>query len=137
MLRTLLAVIAGVITAMILMFVLEALGMLVFPPPPGFQINTEADLAQLVAISSTGKKIWVVCGWALASLAGGWVAARIGRSHPRGAALAVAVLIVIGTLMNAMAIPHPLWMNVLGILLPVPMALLGARLARPPLPPAS
>ena len=32
--------------------------------------------------------------------------------------------------MNAMVIPHPLWMNLLGVVLPVPLALLGARLAR-------
>ena len=75
MLRTLLAVVAGVITAMLLMFALEAVGLM-------------------------------------------------------RAALAVATLIVIGVVMNAMAIPHPLWMNALGVLLPVPMALLGARLTR-------
>ncbi len=130
MLRTLLAVVAGVIAAMLLMFALETLGLMMFPPPPGLQIHNEADLAMLVAMSSTGKKLWVVSGWALASLAGGWVAARISRRHPRGAAVAVGTLIVIGAVMNAMTIAHPLWMNVLGVLLPVPMALLGARLAR-------
>ena len=130
MLRTLLAVVAGVITAMLLMFALEAVGLMLFPPPAGLQINNEADLALLVEMSSTGKKAWVVFGWAMASLTGGWVAARISRLHPRGAALAVATLIVIGVVMNAMAIPHPLWMNALGVLLPVPMALLGARLTR-------
>ena len=130
MLRTLLAVIAGVVTALLLMFALEAAGLMLFPPPGGLQINNEADLALLVEMSSTGKKTWVVFGWALASLVGGWVAARTSRLHPRGAALAVATLVVIGVVMNAMAIPHPLWMNALGLLLPVPMALLGARLAR-------
>ena len=130
MLRTLLAVVAGVITAMLLMLALEAAGLMLFPPPAGLQINNEADLALLVEMSSTSKKAWVVFGWALASLAGGWIAARISRRHPRGAALAVATLIVIGVVMNAMAIPHPLWMNALGVLLPVPMALFGARLAR-------
>lgn len=131
MLRTLLGIIVGLVTAMLLIFALEAAGMLVFPPPPGSQLNNEADLARLVAQSSTGKKAWVVFGWALASFVGGWVAARIGRRHPRFAALGVAALIMVGTVMNAMVIPHPMWMNVLGVLLPVPLALLGARLARP------
>ena len=136
MLRTLLAVIAGVITAMLLIIVLEAASPMMFPTPAGLQANNEAGLALSVEMLSTGKKAWVVFGWALASLIGGWVAARISRRHPRGAALAVATLIVIGVVMNAMAIPHPLWMNLLGVLLPVPMALLGARLARRPPPPA-
>ena len=139
MLRTLLGIIVGLVTAMLLIFALEAAGMMVFPPPAGLQLNKEADLAQLVTQSSTGKKAWVVFGWALASFVGGWVAARIGRRYPRAAALSVAVLIMIGTVMNAMVIPHPMWMNALGVLLPVPLALLGARLAQPrgenPVPP--
>lgn len=131
MLRTLLGIIVGLVTALLLIFALEAAGMMVFPPPPGLQLNDEADHARLVASSSTGKKAWVIFGWALASFVGGWMAARISRLYPRIAALAVAALIMVGTVMNAMVIPHPMWMNVLGVLLPVPLALLGARLARP------
>ena len=79
MLRTLLAIVAGVITAMLLMFALEAVGLMLFPPPAGLQINNEADLALLVEMSSTGKKTWVVFGWALASLVGGWLIVRAAR----------------------------------------------------------
>ena len=131
MLRTVLGVLAGLVVAMLLIFVLEFIGMAMFPPPPGMALQNEADLARLVAESSIGKKAWVVFGWAFASLVGGWLAALISRRHRRIAALAVAVFIVAGTLMNAMVIPHPMWMNVLGVLLPVPLALLGAKLATP------
>lgn len=130
MLRTLLAIVVGLIAAMLLIFGVEAAGLMMFPPPAGLQINNEADLANLVAMSSTGKKVSVVFGWALASLFGGWVAARISRLHPRFAAIAVGLLIMLGTVMNAMVIPHPAWMNALGLLLPVPLALLGARFAK-------
>ncbi len=131
MLRTILAVIAGLIVAMLLIFALESISLMLFPPPPGMKLETEADIAQLVALSSTGQKAWVVFGWALASFVGGWIAALISRRHRRVAAGAIGVLIVIGTVMNATAIPHPLWMNALGVLLPIPLALLGARLATP------
>ena len=131
MLRTLLAVLVGLVAAMLLIFGLEAFGMMMFPPPPGMVLENEADLARLVAVSSTGKKAWVVFGWAFASFVGGWLAALISRRHRRIAALCVAVFIVAGTLMNAMVIPHPMWMNVLGVLLPIPLALLGAKLATP------
>ena len=33
-------------------------------------------------------------------------------------------------ILNASLIPHPLWMTVTGVLLPLPAAWLGARLAR-------
>lgn len=131
MLRTLLAILAGLVAAMLLIFGLELLGMALFPPPPGMVLENEADLARLVASSSNGKKAWVVSGWALASLFGGWLAALISRRHRSIAALSVAVFIIAGTVMNAMVIPHPMWMNVLGVLLPVPLAALGARIATP------
>ena len=131
MLRSLLAIVAGLITAMLVIFGVEAVGMLLFPPPAGMPLDTEADLARLVALSSPAAKAWLVSGWALGSFVGAWVAARISRRHRRIAALVVALFIIAGTVMNAMAIAHPLWMNVLGILLPVPLALLAARLAGP------
>jgi hypothetical protein len=131
MLRTLLAIVAGLITAMLVIFGVEALGLLLFPLPAGMRLDTEADLARLVAMSSPAAKAWLVFGWALGSFVGAWVAARISRQHRRIAALAVALFIVAGTVMNAMVIAHPLWMNLLGILLPVPLALLAARLIGP------
>lgn len=127
MLRTLLAIVTGLITAMLVIFGVEAIGLLLFPPPAGIRLDTEADLAKLVAMSSPAAKTWLVFGWALGSFVGAWVAARISRRHRRIAALAVALFIVAGTVMNAVVIAHPMWMNLLGILLPVPLALLAAR----------
>ncbi len=132
MLRTALAIIAGLIVAVVFMLGWEAAGFLFFPPPDGMSLQNEADLARLVAMSSTGKKAWVVAGWALASFIGGWVAARISARHRGFAAISIGVLIVLGTLMNALAIPHPLWMNTLGFLLPVPLAWLASRTIRRP-----
>ncbi len=135
MLRSLLAIVAGLITAMLVIFGVEAVGMLLFPPPAGMPLDTEADLARLVALSSPAAKAWLVSGWALGSFVGAWVAARISRRHRRIAALVVALFIVAGTVMNAMVIAHPLWMSLLGILLPVPLALLAVRLIGPRLTP--
>jgi len=38
--------------------------------------------------------------------------------------------VLAGVIANAVMIPHPTWMTVLGVLLPLPAAWLGARLAR-------
>lgn len=127
--RTILAVIAGLIIAMVVMLSVEFLSMQVSPPPPGFTLNNEADLARLVEMASPASKALVVLGWALASFLGGWVAARLSRQHRLVAALAIGVLIVIGVVFNTANIPHPLWMTVLGVLLPVPLAFAAARLA--------
>ncbi len=92
-----LAVLAGLITAMLVMMSVEFLSMQLSPPPPGFVPQDEADLARLVEMASPASKARGVLGWALSSFLGGWVAARLSRQHRPVAALAIGVLIVIGS----------------------------------------
>ena len=68
----------------------------------------------------------VLIGWVLGAFLGGWVAARIAR-HRRAAALVIGALVVLGVVANNMMIPHPLWMTIAGVLLPIPAAWLAAR----------
>ena len=77
-------------------------------------------------------KALVVAAWAAGAFVGGWVAARIARPYPRSAAIAVAAAVMLGVVAIIVAMPaHPVWMSALGLLLPVPLALLAAGLARP------
>ncbi|TYT25255.1 hypothetical protein FZO89_02645 [Luteimonas viscosa] len=131
MVRSTLAVLLGLLVALAAMLLLEYLGMSLFPLPPGIDLDNEQDLARLVASASIGKKLWVLAGWTVAALAGGWVAARTSRRHRTGAALWVGALIVAGVLLNAALLPHPAWMIVAGVLLPMPVAWFAARLATP------
>lgn len=135
--RTVLAVVAGLVVALLAMIAVEFLALQLWPPPAGLVLENEADLARLVELASPAKKAAVVFGWALAGFVGGWAAARISLRHRIGAAAAVGVLVVAGVVLNATSIPHPMWMNVLGVLLPVPLALLAARLAPKRMPPAA
>ena len=53
--------------------------------------------------------------------------AKIAR-HQTAAALLVALVVMSGVIGMIMAVPHPTWLNILGLLLPIPVALLAARL---------
>lgn len=138
MVRTIAALLLGLVVALATMLLVEYLGMSLFPLPPGVHFDSEEDLGRLVAESTTGKKLWVLMGWALASFAGAAAAARTSRRHATGAALCVGAMIVLGVLLNSAMLPHPAWMTVAGVLLPVPIAWLAAHLAtrRAPAPPA-
>lgn len=131
MIRTIAAVLLGLLVALATMLLVEYLGMSLFPLPPGLRLDNEHDLARLVESATLGKKLWVLMGWSLAAFVGGLVAAKISRRHRVGAALSVGALIVAGVALNAALLPHPAWMTVAGVLLPLPLAWLAARLARP------
>jgi MFS family permease len=130
MVRTLLGIVAGLAAMFVVITAVQWLGAQLYPPPPGLDLRDQHGMAALIAQLPLAALAFVVLGWLLGALAGGWVAARIGRDHPRAAAAAVGLAVVAGVVLMVASIPHPLWMGALGLLLPVPAALLGARLAR-------
>jgi hypothetical protein len=70
---------------------------------------------------------FVLLGYVLGSLVGGYTAAKIGRAA-RLALVVGAILMVFGIL-NVVLIPHPLWVTVATFLVFLPAAWVGGRLA--------
>ena len=132
MLRTILGILAGLVAMFATITAIEFCGQLVFPPPPGLDPTDPAQLERVMALLPLGAKALVVAAWAAGAFVGGWLAARIAR-HPRVAAGVVGGVVALGVVAMVAEMPaHPWWMSALGLLLPVPLALLAARLARRP-----
>jgi MFS family permease len=120
MLKRILGVIAGIVVAGATVFILEWIGHRVFPG------NAAAD--DLGAVSP-GLLAMVVAGWFLGPFIGGAVAARIAD---RGwAAWIVAAFILLGVLATVVSVPHPLWMTIAGVGLPLVAGWIASRFARP------
>ena len=131
MLRSILGVVAGVLAMWLVVAGIEFVSHMIFPPPVGLDPMQPADLEKILAASPVAALAMVVAAWALGAFAGGWVAAKI-ANHPRVAAVLVALAVMGGVAgMIAMMPNHPAWMSTLGLLLPIPAALLAARLAKP------
>ena len=131
-LGTAVGVVAGIVVAWLVIVLSQLLSAALYPPPPGTDLTDPAVLAACTvngAVPKVTAMACVIAGYALAALLGGWVAARIARAHPRIAAMVVGGMVLLGVILNYTMIPHPTWMLVSGVLLPLPMAWLGARLA--------
>ena len=136
MLRTILGVLAGVLAMFAVIMAIEAVGHMIYPPPAGIDPMDpahEAAFAQFVATMPFAAKAMLALAWTLGAFAGGFVAAKIAR-HPRGAAVLIALLVMSGVVGMILRMPHPSWLAAAGLLLPIPAALLAARLARPKVP---
>ena len=130
--RTILGVIAGLATMFIVIMAIEAAGHALYPPPAGLNPMLAEDMAKIMLAMPSAAKAIVVVAWVVGAFAGGWVAARIARQHPRIAAVIVAAMVMAGVIGMILQMPeHPLWMSALGLLLPIPAALAGAKLALP------
>lgn len=101
------------------------------PLPAGFDPLSARDLTDYVA-SAPMQALAVICVAAgVAALIGAWPAARIAR-HSRGpAALWVAAPLTALVIAGAALVPQPDWVPVLGMLLPIPLAVAAWRLAIP------
>ncbi len=118
--RTILGMLSGVVTVMFTIYAIESTGHLLYPPPAGLDLSNHEHMQMIVAVAPTG---------AMAMLVLGWVAARIAR-HARAAAIAVALLVMAGVAGMIMIVPdHPGWVSTLGLVLPIPVALVAAKLA--------
>ena len=127
--RTIVGVIVGLLVMAGCVAAVEWLGHALYPPPAGLDYQDPAQLQALMQSMPWQAKALVVLAWTLGSLAGGFVAAMIARARRRGAALCVGLVMLALVGINLAMIPHPAWMMALGLLLPLPFALLGRELA--------
>jgi hypothetical protein len=130
--RAILGVLAGLAAMFVVIMCIEYVGHMAYPPPPGLNPMVTEDLSAIMASQPAAAKAFVVVAWVVGAFVGGWVAARISRTYPRAAAVIVALMVVAGVVGMILQLPgHPRWMAALGLLLPIPAALLGAKLAGP------
>ncbi len=127
--RTILGMLLGVVTMMVAIYTFEFFGHILYPPPAGLDPENPEHLQRIIAAAPFGSLAMLVLGWAAGSFVGGWVAARIAR-HARAASIAVALFVIAGVAGMMVIIPdHPRWVSTLGLLLPIPVALIAAKLA--------
>jgi len=123
--RTILGILAGLVAAWVTMSLCEFASIALHRPPAGADLRDPQALAAHIAAAPMSAMLVVLVGWTLGAFIGGWIAARIAR-HPVAAALVIGILMVLGVVANSMLIPHPRWMTIAGVLLPIPAARLAA-----------
>ncbi len=127
----------AIIIAMLLSLALDVVGSIALVASFGVQVHPdmthEETSAAIQAVTSTGGFLFVSLLYGMATTVfGGFVAARLARSHPYFNAMAVGVLgIVLGLLLGGDA---PFWFEALAFVMSVPAAVAGGHIAlrRPP-----
>jgi hypothetical protein len=105
--RSVLAVAAGLATALILVVGVEAVSSKMYPLPPGVDQGNPESLAAAIARLPVGALLGVLVAWGLGAFGGAFTAARLGSRRPLG--LLVGTLLLVAAVGNMLAIPHPIW----------------------------
>lgn len=131
MMRTMLAVVCGILSAGLAMAGSWYASARIHPLPSHADFATPESLSLYAASTPVMALVWILIGWAAGGFAGGGIAARIARSQGGGAALTVGALLTAVVIVYATLIPNSGWVTVIGVLLPLPCATMAALLAMP------
>jgi hypothetical protein len=131
-LRSVAAVVVGFIVASIVMMIIETINGRVLYPKLGKAAEGVTDretIRALLATAPLGAFLVVIFGWVLGSVCGGWTTARIAARANAGHGLVLGALLTLAGVANNLMIPPPLWFWIASLVVLMPAAYLGARLA--------
>jgi hypothetical protein len=129
--RSILAVIAGFVAASAVMMVVETANGRLLYPELGKRAEGVTDRQEIKAIMASaplGALVVVLIGWALGSVAGGFLATLISRKPPGGHALVLGVLLTLAGVANNLMLPPPSWFWIATFAVFLPAKYVGARL---------
>lgn len=127
MVRIILGLICGAVAAVILVFALETLGHLIFPPPEGLDLKDPEVQKTLMEQIPLGAKIAVLIAWFAGAFGGGIAAARITKKAWAAWAIGSFMLLMSGITLTMF--PHPAWMIVGAVILPLLAAWMASKTA--------
>lgn len=120
-------ILAGVAVAMLTIMLVETVNGAIYPSP-AIDFTDPAAVSAMIAAMPMSAKLTVVAGWLFGALFGAALAVAVTRQRWAGWVPAGAVLV--GGLFNALAIDHPVWMDVAAAVAPLIGGALGIALAR-------
>lgn len=131
MLRNVLAIVAGVVTAFATVWLIGKLNHVVYPPPQGLDFSNPDAIRPYLATLPVGAYIFILASSVIAAFVGTLVACYIGTANATLFGAIVGGIILAATIANFIAIPHPVWLVVATLAGIVLSTLLAIRLAPP------
>lgn len=116
MIRNFLAVLAGLIVAVLVFVVFEQINHSIFP------LQKSADGGFIIP---TQFLLVVIVGWLIGSFLAGLIVKLISQSNSKILPLIAGIILTLSGIANLFAVSHPLWFAVISILIFVPTVFFG------------
>lgn len=130
--RIILATFAGIFVSLALVAGFESIGSALYPVSGDIASTDRATLAAVMASIPLPAKLIVAAGWLVAPFGGAWLCLRIG-DRASGGWIVTGVFLTAG-LYEQVSLPHPLWMQLCSVALPLLGGWLAQRLHTKPYP---
>ncbi|MBL7979122.1 MAG: hypothetical protein JNN12_12340 [Bacteroidetes Order II. Incertae sedis bacterium] len=128
MLKNILAVLAGLLSAIIIVTIGDAVAGYLAPPPFGSDLKNPDTLKTYIQGIPDPILALMLLFWLSSSLVAGYVSARIAPAAARTLSLICGGILLFGALLNMTMLPHPIWMMILAGIGYIPAAYAGGKL---------
>ena len=122
--------VAGIVIAMLAVWLVQLVGHAVYTPPAGLDSQDLDAMRAYIATLPLGAFLFVIASYFVGTLAGTCAACAIGTMLPRVFAILIGCLMLIATAMNVAMIPHPTWFIVAAVVAIFAGAWLGMKCDR-------
>lgn len=108
-LRNIGGMLAGLVVAVIVIAVIEAIAHRQYPPPEGFDPSDPQAVKEFVATLPAAAFAYVLVAYFVGTLAGTSLAAWLNRGRQRAPGITVGGLLLASAVVNFLSVPHPFW----------------------------
>lgn len=129
MIRNIAATAAGLVTAFVMIALIEKLGHIIYPPPPELDFTDMEAIRPYIASLPLLALLMPIFAYFLGAFSGTLLACYAGTARPIIFAAVIGLFVLAGTIANLIWIPHPHWFSVLAVVVVVAGAWLAMQLA--------
>jgi hypothetical protein len=128
--KNIMIIIGSIVAGSAVIYLAESLGHKLYPLPEGIDVYDSVAMKEYIFnMPLTGFLILLV-GYELGGFCAGFFAALLSSPSCRTKnALIAGGLLTVGSAINLILIPHPVWFNVISLMVFIPFSLLGAKLS--------
>ncbi len=128
MARNVLGVLVGIVFAAIATAAVQSINWSLFPFPEGLQMDDTEGMQSYMDALPIGAYIVVLVAHAVGACVGAFVCSIIADTYQKKLSLAIGVFMLFMGLGNLLSLPHPIWFNIVDVMVYLPAAFLGYRL---------
>jgi hypothetical protein len=125
MLRKIIGVVVGIVAAMLIFMVFDKINSVRFPLPANLYPADHEAMTAYVRTLPSSFFITTLIGWALGSFISGVLIRIISKSSEKISAYIAGLFLTTAAIVDIFLLPNPVWFTVIGIVLFIPMTLLG------------
>ncbi len=130
MARNVIAFITGLVVGFIVVAGIEMINYGLFPLPAGLDPSDREGMLEHVKTLPAMAYVIVLFAHISGAFFSSFVATWIADSSHKKIALGLGIFMMAMGLVNIVSIPHPMWFNILDLVIYVPFALVGYSMAR-------